>query len=324
MFSKELETAIGQCYKDARQLRHAYMTIEELLLALLGMEDVRAAVEALGGDLAILKSELIKCITENQEILAPTDESDTQPTLGFQRVLQRAVYHAQSSGKKVVTGLGTLVAVFGEKDSFAMQALTSQDIGRLDVLNYISSGTVPQPPPTPKETIDKIQASYPVSPIDAVVVPALHVFISYSHSDSACLDRLLIHLRPLERLSKLVCWSDRRIRPGGKWRDEIAENVEHAAVAVLLVSADFLASECIVNYELPPLLIKAEAKGARIIPIIVKPCGFLRDDALNGFQCANDPRAPLLGLSAIDQEHLYERVASEIYDELKARSRQLK
>jgi hypothetical protein len=133
------------------------------------------------------------------------------------------------------------------------------------------------------------------------------------------LDRLLVHLRPLERHSKIECWSDKRIRPGDKWRQEIRENIENAAVAVLLVSADFLASEFIVNHELPPLLIKAEASGTRIIPVIVKPCGFVRDESLQNFQCVNDPKQPLLGLSEIEQEHVYDRIAAEIHNELKQR-----
>jgi len=109
------------------------------------------------------------------------------------------------------------------------------------------------------------------------------------------------------------------MRPGDKWRKEIAENIDGAAVALLLVSADFLASDFIVKQELPPLLIKAEASGTRIIPVIVKPCGFLREEKLSGFQCLNDPASPLLGLPPIEQERLYDSIAGEIYNELELR-----
>lgn len=117
----------------------------------------------------------------------------------------------------------------------------------------------------------------------------------------------------------MIAGQIRGFAPGDKWRKEIAENIGNAAVAVLLVSADFLASEFIANHEIPPLLIKAEAAGTRIIPVIVKPCGFARDDSLQSFQCINDPKLPLLGLSEIEQEHLYDQIAAEIYNELKAR-----
>jgi hypothetical protein len=131
-----------------------------------------------------------------------------------------------------------------------------------------------------------------------------------------------VHLRPLERRSKIECWSDKRIRPGGNWRKEIAQNIDNAAVAVLLLSADFLASDFIVDHELPPLLIRAEASGTRIIPVIVKPCGFTRDESLQSFQAMNDPKEPLLGMSEIEQEHMYDRIAEEIHQEIKQRETQ--
>ena len=318
MFSKSLENIIGSCYKNSRELRHEFMTVEELLLALLDDQDVADAVDSLNGDMAKLKSELIQFITRTSEVLPPNEERDTQPTLGFQRVLQRAVYHVQSSGLKEVTPLRTLIALYGEKDSRAVQLLLRQDLNRLDFVNYVSHGTHKEPPPSSIETIERIRDT-PTAPKELANDTPLRIFVSYAHTDTQCLDRLLVHLRPLERRSKIDCWSDRRIRPGDKWRKEIAENMESAAVAVLLVSADFLASEFIVNHELPPLLIKAEASGTRIIPVIVKPCGFIRDDSLQNFQCMNDPKQPLLGLSEIEQEHLYDRIAAEIHNELKIR-----
>lgn len=214
MFSKNLEKLIGDCYKSARDLRHEHMTVEDLLLALLEDKDVSDAIESLNGDLAKLKSDLIQAITSTVKVLPPNDERDTSPTLGFQRVLQRAVYHVQSSGLSEVTPLRTLVAVYGEKDSYAVGILTDQGIHRLDIVNYVSHGTHKSPPPTSIETIERIRDTPAVQKEEKSEDP-LRIFVSYAHSDSRCLDRLLVHLKPLERKSKIDCWSDKRIRP---WR----------------------------------------------------------------------------------------------------------
>src|SRR5579875_608572 len=140
MFSKDLEVTIGQCYKQAREQRHEFMTVEHLLLALTENQSALGALRACGADLPRLSAELERIIAETVPILPHGDERDTQPTLGFQRVLQRAVYHVQSSGRKEVTGANVLVAIFGEKDSHAVYFLHQQEITRLDVVNYISHG----------------------------------------------------------------------------------------------------------------------------------------------------------------------------------------
>lgn len=140
MFSKDLEFTIGQCYKQARESRHEFMTVEHLLLALLDNASAATVLRACGGDPQKLGDELRKTIRETVPVLPNDDARDTQPTLGFQRVLQRAVYHVQSSGKKEVTGANVLVAIFGEKDSHAVYYLAQQDVTRLDVVNYLSHG----------------------------------------------------------------------------------------------------------------------------------------------------------------------------------------
>ncbi len=139
MFSKDLEYTIGQCYKRAREARHEYMTVEHLLLALIENPSAEGVLKACHADIARLRTELEAAIEASVARLGD-DDRDTQPTLGFQRVLQRAVYHVQSSGKKEVTGANVLVAIFGEKDSHAVYILGQQDIHRLDVVNYISHG----------------------------------------------------------------------------------------------------------------------------------------------------------------------------------------
>jgi ATP-dependent Clp protease ATP-binding subunit ClpA len=140
MFSKDLEFTIGQCYKQAREARHEFMTVEHLLLALLDNASAVQVLKACGSDNGRLAQDLRNVIAETVPILPEDDTRDTQPTLGFQRVLQRAVYHVQSSGRKEVTGANVLVAIFGEKDSHAVYHLQQQDVTRLDVVNYISHG----------------------------------------------------------------------------------------------------------------------------------------------------------------------------------------
>ena len=140
MFSKDLEFTIGQCYKRAREARDEYMTVEHLLLALLENPSAESVLKATGADFPRLRADLEQAILTSVTKLADDDTRDTQPTLGFQRVLQRAVYHVQSSGKKEVSGANVLVAIFGEKDSHAVYYLNQQDVTRLDVVNYLSHG----------------------------------------------------------------------------------------------------------------------------------------------------------------------------------------
>jgi ATP-dependent Clp protease ATP-binding subunit ClpA len=140
MFSKELEVSIGQCYKQARDTRHEFMTVDHLLLALLDNASAANVLRSCGADIDLLGQGLRQAINENVSILPEDDARDTQPTLGFQRVLQRAVYHVQSSGKKEVNGANVLVAIFSEKDSHSVYLMQKQDITRLDVVNYLSHG----------------------------------------------------------------------------------------------------------------------------------------------------------------------------------------
>jgi hypothetical protein len=141
---------------------------------------------------------------------------------------------------------------------------------------------------------------------------APNVFISYSHTDTEFLDRLLVHLKPLEKSNQLELWVDTRLRAGDKWRREIEKALERANVAILLVSADFLASDFITENELPPLLKNAEERGTRVVPLIVKPCRFMRDKNLRVFQSVNDPKKALILLPSGQQELIYDQVAAEV------------
>jgi nucleoside 2-deoxyribosyltransferase len=142
------------------------------------------------------------------------------------------------------------------------------------------------------------------------------VFFSYSHADAEYLDRVLVHLRPVERSGAIDLWSDTKIKAGDRWKEEIRKAVARARVAVLLVSADFLASEFIATDELPPLLAAAEEKGARVIPVVLKPCRFLRDDRLCRFQALNDPKKPVIRMPEADREELYAKLAEVIETEI--------
>ncbi|OQW94070.1 MAG: ATP-dependent Clp protease ATP-binding subunit ClpA [Beggiatoa sp. IS2] len=140
MLSKELETTLNVAFQSARQKRHEFMTVEHLLLALLDNAAAVQVLRACSADISVLKRDLVNFLEESTPKLAKKDDRDTQPTLGFQRVLQRAVFHVQSSGKKEVTGANVLVAIFGERESQAVYFLDKQNIARLDVVNYISHG----------------------------------------------------------------------------------------------------------------------------------------------------------------------------------------
>ena len=139
-----------------------------------------------------------------------------------------------------------------------------------------------------------------------------NVFISYSHRDLAHLRRLDVHLRPLEREGIVTRWDDRLIKPGSHWREEIREALRSTKVAVLLISADFLASDFIAKDELPPLLQAAEAEGATVLPVILKPCRFLRMETLSRFQAVNSPARPLIDMSPAQREQLWVRVTEAI------------
>lgn len=138
------------------------------------------------------------------------------------------------------------------------------------------------------------------------------VFISYSHKDRKWLERLQVHLKPLEREGIVDRWDDTRIKGGQKWREEIERALASAKVAVLLISADFLASDFIVENELPPLLEAAVRDGLVVLPVILSPSRFSHKEALSQFQTMNAPSRPLLDLSPADQEKIWVNLTERI------------
>ena len=159
MIAQELEVSLHMAFVEARQKRHEFITVEHLLLALLDNPTAAEVLRAVGANIDDLRKNLTQFIGEHTPTVAGSEDVDTQPTLGFQRVIQRAIMHVQSSsnGKKEVTGANVLVAIFGEKDSHAVYYLHQQGITRLDVVNYISHGITKQPPEKEKAGAEKAE-----------------------------------------------------------------------------------------------------------------------------------------------------------------------
>ena len=141
MIDSALEATLGKAYREAHKWRHEFVVVEHLLLALLENGVASEVLRACGADLEKLERQLREFLTEHCPSLADSESRETQPSLGFQRVLQRAVYHVQSTtGRPVVTGANVLVAIFSERESHALYFLEAQQVTRLDVISYLSHG----------------------------------------------------------------------------------------------------------------------------------------------------------------------------------------
>jgi hypothetical protein len=126
--------------------------------------------------------------------------------------------------------------------------------------------------------------------------------------------RLEVHLQPIVDAGLVVHWDDRKIKPGNKWRDEIRMAIDAASVAILMISADYLASEFVTTNEIPPLLKAAEERGCQILPIILGPCRFLRTPSLAEFQAVNSASRPLNAMKAHQSEAVFAQMAETIED----------
>ncbi|HUN69794.1 MAG TPA: ATP-dependent Clp protease ATP-binding subunit ClpA [Burkholderiales bacterium] len=203
MIAQELEVSLHMAFVEARQKRHEFITVEHLLLALLDNPTAAEVLRSCGANMDELRKNLTQHITEQTPRIAADREVDTQPTLGFQRVIQRAILHVQSSGKKEVTGANVLVAIFGEKDSHAVYFLQQQGITRLDVVNYISHGITKSAQPHQgkgeQEAEQENQAETANSPLD-----------NYTQNLNALalagkIDPLIGRDRELERVIQTLC-----------------------------------------------------------------------------------------------------------------------
>ena len=206
MIAQELEVSLHMAFMEARQKRHEFITVEHLLLAMLDNPSAAEVLRSCAANLDDLRKKLTDFIERHTPSLAGEDEVDTQPTLGFQRVIQRAILHVQSSGKKEVTGANVLVALFGEKDSHALHFLTQQGLSRLDVVNYISHGISKAPQdaapnnrsePAAGETVESEEKA--ASPLDSFTVNL------NAQALAGKIDPLIGRAQELERVIQTLC-----------------------------------------------------------------------------------------------------------------------
>ena len=202
MIAQELEVSLHMAFVEARQKRHEFITVEHLLLALLDNPSAAEALRACGASIDVLRRDLSKFIAEHTPTVAGEDEIDTQPTLGFQRVIQRAILHVQSSGKKEVNGANVMVAIFGEKDSHAVYYLQRQGVTRLDVVNFISHGIskVPQKKaPTEGETETEGEQQASAGPLESYTLNLNAMALAGK------IDPLIGREKELERVIQTLC-----------------------------------------------------------------------------------------------------------------------
>lgn len=202
MIAQELEVSLHMAFMDARQKRHELITVEHLLLAMIDNPTAAEVLNACGAKLDTLRSELTQHITEHTPTVAGDEEVDTQPTLGFQRVIQRAMLHVQSSGKKEVTGANVLVAIYGEKDSHAVFFLHQQGITRLDAVNFISHGVSKIPDDNKSVTND-----FEAEAAESTATGALESYTLNLNAQVALgkIDPLIGRALELERVVQTLC-----------------------------------------------------------------------------------------------------------------------
>ena len=203
MIAQELEVSLHMAFVEARQKQHEFITVEHLLLAMLDNPSAAEVLKACGVDIEELRGVLTDFINEHTPRLSPHSDADTQPTQGFQRVIQRAILHVQSSGKKEVTGANVLVAVFGEKESHAVYFLNQRGVTRLDVVNYIAHGITK----TPQKGQEKQEPAkedaegeqQPAGALDAYTVDLNHL------AKIGKIDPLIGREYELERVIQVLC-----------------------------------------------------------------------------------------------------------------------
>src|SRR5678816_4491748 len=201
MIAQELEVSLHMAFVEARQKQHEFITVEHLLLAMLDNPSAAEVLKACGVDLEELRGVLTDFINEHTPRLAPHSDADTQPTQGFQRVIQRAILHVQSSGKKEVTGANVLVAVFGEKESHAVYFLNQRGVTRLDVVNYIAHGITktPQKKDDKGDAREEGEGSESQGALDAYTINLNNL------AKQGKIDPLIGRAHELERVVQVLC-----------------------------------------------------------------------------------------------------------------------
>ncbi|MES9848065.1 MAG: Clp protease N-terminal domain-containing protein, partial [Candidatus Thiodiazotropha sp.] len=203
MLNKELEFTLNQAFKNAKERHHEFMTVDHLLLALLDNPTAVAVLRACGADIESMRKNISSFVEETTPLIPDGDEREIQPTLGFQRVLQRAVFHVQSSGKNEVTGANVLVAIFNEQDSQAVFFLNEQNVSRLDVVNYIShgiskvDGTIQDE--APAELSSESKGDGQTSPLESYATNLNQL------AEQGKIDPLIGRLQEVERTVQILC-----------------------------------------------------------------------------------------------------------------------
>ena len=205
MLSKDLERALNESFKQARAQRHEFITVEHLLLALLDDSAAQHVLKACSGDIEALRGDLTEFIDATTPLVSGESDVDTQPTLGFQRVLQRAVFHVQSSGKAEVTGANVLVAIFSEQESQAVYFLKTQDISRLDVVNFITHG-VSKSDENEEHDSDELSSSGGTADVDAEEESPLAKYATNLNEEASQgqIDPLIGRLDEVERVAQIL------------------------------------------------------------------------------------------------------------------------
>ena len=232
MIAQELEVSLHMAFMDARQNRHELITIEHLLLAMIDNPTAANVLRACGAKFEVLRSQLNQHIVEHTPIVEGEDEVDTQPTLGFQRVIQRAMLHVQSSGKKEVSGANVLVAIYGEKDSHAVFFLHQQGITRLDVVNFISHGVAK----APGENLGSTEGAESTTEEETAPQSALDSYTLNLNKEVAAgkVDPLIGRDSEIERVIQTLCRRRKNnpllVGEAGVGKTAIAEGLAHRIV----------------------------------------------------------------------------------------------
>lgn len=259
MIAQELEVSLHMAFMDARQKRHELITVEHLLLAMIDNPTAAEVLRACGAKLDTLRTELNQYIDEHTPIVNGTEEVDTQPTLGFQRVIQRAMLHVQSSGKKEVTGANVLVAIFGEKDSHAVFFLHQQGVTRLDIVNFISHGVSKVP------EAEKAQSTETETEAEAAPNGALENFTLNLNAQVAAgkIDPLIGRGPELERVVQTLCRRRKNnpllVGEAGVGKTAIAEGLARRIVEGDI--PDVLANATVYSLDMGALLAGTKYRG---------------------------------------------------------------
>ena len=259
MIAQELEVSLHMAFMDARQKRHELITVEHLLLAMIDNPTAAEVMRACGAKLEILRTELNQYIDEHTPTVNGQDDVDTQPTLGFQRVIQRAMLHVQSSGKKEVTGANVLVAIFGEKDSHAVFFLHQQGVTRLDVVNFISHGVSKIAETSKSEGVDQ-EVDAEATPNGALENYTLNLNVQVA---AGKIDPLIGRRPELERVVQTLCRRRKNnpllVGEAGVGKTAIAEGLARRIVEKDI--PDVLANATVYSLDLGALLAGTKYRG---------------------------------------------------------------